>query len=143
MQSEIGLVKIGIAKHPTRRQTALRRASGLKIDIARTFETDKAFAVERATHTLLRSKRKAGEWFDASVKDATAAIKKAAVIEEAVLLIGSGEKSSVAGPTAFMMTASEVKAVDDWSFAHRVRGRSEAIRQLIVLGLKASGKKKS
>lgn len=36
-----------------------------------------------------------------------------------------------------MMTPSEVKAVDDWSFANRVRGRSEAIRQLLQVGLQA------
>ena len=34
-----------------------------------------------------------------------------------------------------LMTPSEVKAIDDWSFANRVRGRSEAIRQLIALSL--------
>ena len=37
-----------------------------------------------------------------------------------------------------LMTPSEVKAVDDWSFENRVRGRSEAIRRLIELGLKAT-----
>jgi hypothetical protein len=36
-----------------------------------------------------------------------------------------------------MMTASEVKAIDDWSFASRIRSRGEAIRQLIAHGLKA------
>jgi hypothetical protein len=36
-----------------------------------------------------------------------------------------------------LMTPSEVKAVDDWSFDHRVRGRSEAIRRLIEAGLRA------
>ena len=35
-----------------------------------------------------------------------------------------------------MMTASELKAVDDWSFSRRIRSRGEAIRQLIQLGLK-------
>lgn len=34
-----------------------------------------------------------------------------------------------------LMTKAEVRAVDDWSFAHRVRGRSEAIRRLIEKGL--------
>jgi len=33
------------------------------------------------------------------------------------------------------MTSAEVQAIDDWSFANRVRGRSEAIRRLIDLGL--------
>jgi hypothetical protein len=37
-----------------------------------------------------------------------------------------------------MMTPAEVKAVDDWSFAHRIRSRGEAIRQLIQLGLEAA-----
>jgi metal-responsive CopG/Arc/MetJ family transcriptional regulator len=37
-----------------------------------------------------------------------------------------------------MMTASELQAVDDWSFEHRIRSRGEAIRQLIRLGLKAA-----
>jgi hypothetical protein len=37
-----------------------------------------------------------------------------------------------------LMTPAEVKAVDDWSFEQRIRGRSEAIRRLIELGLAAS-----
>jgi len=41
-----------------------------------------------------------------------------------------------------MMTASELKAVDDWSFARRIRSRGEAIRQLVALGLKAAAGKK-
>ena len=40
-----------------------------------------------------------------------------------------------------VMTASELKAVDDWSFERRSRSRSEAIRQLVALGLKASAEK--
>jgi hypothetical protein len=40
-----------------------------------------------------------------------------------------------------MMTASELKAVDDWSFEQRIRSRGEAIRRLIALGLKAVRKK--
>jgi hypothetical protein len=40
-----------------------------------------------------------------------------------------------------MMTSSELKAVDDWSFEQRIRSRGEAIRRLIALGLKAVVKK--
>jgi hypothetical protein len=36
-----------------------------------------------------------------------------------------------------MMAASELKAVDDWSFAQRIRSRGEAIRRLIQTGLGA------
>ena len=39
-----------------------------------------------------------------------------------------------------MMTPSEVKAIDDYSFAGRIRGRSETIRRLVQIGLKASKK---
>lgn len=34
-----------------------------------------------------------------------------------------------------MLTPSEFKAVEDWSFANRIRSRGEAIRQLIHRGL--------
>jgi metal-responsive CopG/Arc/MetJ family transcriptional regulator len=34
-----------------------------------------------------------------------------------------------------MMTAAEVKAIDDWSFTNRIRSRGEAIRQLVQRGL--------
>jgi hypothetical protein len=37
-----------------------------------------------------------------------------------------------------MMSEAEVKAIDDWSFANRIRNRSEAIRRLIELGLQAA-----
>jgi metal-responsive CopG/Arc/MetJ family transcriptional regulator len=36
-----------------------------------------------------------------------------------------------------MMTAAELKAIDDWRFTRRIHSRSEAIRQLVALGLKA------
>lgn len=34
-----------------------------------------------------------------------------------------------------MMTASELKAIDDWSFERRIRSRGEAIRRLCQMGL--------
>lgn len=42
-----------------------------------------------------------------------------------------------------MMTPSEVKAIDDWSFDERIRSRGEAIRRLIQIGLDAASKEKS
>lgn len=36
-----------------------------------------------------------------------------------------------------MVTASELAAIDAWLAANRLRGRSEAIRQLIARGLEA------
>jgi hypothetical protein len=41
-----------------------------------------------------------------------------------------------------MMTAEEVKAVDDWRFERRISSRGEAIRQLIAMSLKASAGKR-
>lgn len=37
-----------------------------------------------------------------------------------------------------MMTASEVQAIDDWSFERRIRSRGEAIRRLCQIGIFAS-----
>lgn len=37
-----------------------------------------------------------------------------------------------------MMTPSEVKGIDDWSFEQRIRSRGEAIRRLIQLGLETA-----
>lgn len=39
-----------------------------------------------------------------------------------------------------MMSAAEVKAIDDWSFENRVRTRSKAIRQAMMLGINAEEK---
>lgn len=36
-----------------------------------------------------------------------------------------------------MLTPSEFKAVEDWSFNNRIRSRGEAIRRLLMLGLGA------
>lgn len=41
-----------------------------------------------------------------------------------------------------MMSSAEVKAIDDWAFANRIRSRGEAIRRLVDLGLKAAGASK-
>ena len=38
---------------------------------------------------------------------------------------------------SIMLTASELKELDDWSFAKRIRSRGEAVRQLIHSGLAA------
>ncbi|MFG1421737.1 hypothetical protein [Roseixanthobacter liquoris] len=40
-----------------------------------------------------------------------------------------------------MMSASEVKAIDDWSFEHRIRTRAEAVRRLCVIGAECDKKK--
>lgn len=43
----------------------------------------------------------------------------------------------------FMTSAEQVRRVDDWSFAKRIRTRADAIRQLIELGLAASAEKET
>jgi hypothetical protein len=37
-----------------------------------------------------------------------------------------------------MMTPEEVDAIDDWSFAHRIRSRGEAVRRLTEMSLDIS-----
>jgi hypothetical protein len=41
-----------------------------------------------------------------------------------------------------MMTPSEVNAIDDWSFARRIRSRGEAVRRLIEMSLGPPAKQK-
>lgn len=41
-----------------------------------------------------------------------------------------------------LLTPSELKEIDDWSFDRRIRSRGEAIRQLIALGLEAAARQK-
>lgn len=36
-----------------------------------------------------------------------------------------------------LMTPSELRALDDWAFANRVRSRGEAIRRLIEAGIRS------
>ena len=36
-----------------------------------------------------------------------------------------------------VISPSELRAIDDWAFANRIRSRSEAIRRLVKLGLEA------
>lgn len=38
---------------------------------------------------------------------------------------------------AVMLTDSELKEVDDWSFERRIRSRGEAIRRLLRMGIAA------
>jgi metal-responsive CopG/Arc/MetJ family transcriptional regulator len=40
-----------------------------------------------------------------------------------------------------MMTPSEVNAIDDWSFARRIRSRGEAVRRLIEMSLEPAKQK--
>lgn len=48
---------------------------------------------------------------------------------------GSSEKRTVR--VQVVMTASEVEAIDDWGFEHRIRSRSDVFRKLVLAGLEA------
>ena len=39
---------------------------------------------------------------------------------------------------AFMLEKSALEAIDNWSFANRIRTRAEAIRQLVQVGMETS-----
>ncbi len=54
----------------------------------------------------------------------------------AILRRMSTERRDEKVPVLF--TASELKVIDDWSFARRIRSRGEAIRQLIQFGLEVT-----
>lgn len=77
IESESGLVKIGIAKNPRARAAAISTQSGFKLK--RTFFTDKcsnAGSVEHAAHTFFRNNRAHGEWFKIKFEDAVQKVKE-------------------------------------------------------------------
>lgn len=42
-----------------------------------------------------------------------------------------------------VITADEITAIDDWRYSNRIPTRSEAIRQLIALALKAEAERET
>lgn len=78
MESEIGLVKLGISENPGARMRTIQGASGIRLELVHSSEHRlDAKAVEFAAHHLLREKRKTGEWFDVTAEEAIQAIKSA------------------------------------------------------------------
>lgn len=78
IQSEAGLVKIGVSGNPSKRLGQLAFAAPAKLALS--FATDvrqDANAVERAAHAILAEKRRHGEWFDVTAQEAEQAIRDA------------------------------------------------------------------
>jgi hypothetical protein len=73
-----GLLKLGIAKDPKRRLSALRAASGLDLRLLHSRElADDAWKVEGHAHRLLNPNHVRGEWFSITAENAIAAIDAA------------------------------------------------------------------
>ena len=53
------------------------------------------------------------------------------------MILGSMEKELKDQRVTIMLTASELKELDDWSFSKRIRSRGAAMRELLSLGLAA------
>ena len=77
IESESGLVKIGIAQNPRARSAAISTQSGFKLK--RTFFTNKcsnAGDVEHAAHMFFKDKRVHGEWFEIEFEEAVQKVKR-------------------------------------------------------------------
>lgn len=77
IESESGLVKIGIAQNPRARSAAISTQSSFKLK--RTFFTNKcsnAGDVEHAAHMFFKDKRVHGEWFEIEFEEAVQKVKR-------------------------------------------------------------------
>ncbi len=118
MESEIGLIKLGIANDPASRLKTIQGATGIRLALAHATEARRdARAVEAAAHKLLAEKRKTGEWFDVSPDEAIRAIEDA---------------------TALIEESREPKEIEDYGF-HWIPGQvmsgEDAIKLIHSLGL--------
>lgn len=78
MESEIGLVKLGISENPEARCRTIQGTTGIRLKLAHSGDGRiDAKAVEFAAHALLKEKRRTGEWFDVTAAEAIEAIKTA------------------------------------------------------------------
>jgi len=57
---------------------------------------------------------------------------------EAVIFTTMTDDEQMTARFTIAMTPSELQAIDDWGWERRIRSRSEAVRQLIALGIEAS-----
>ncbi|WP_336709811.1 MULTISPECIES: GIY-YIG nuclease family protein [unclassified Cedecea] len=75
MESDAGLIKIGVSKNVSARRKSLQCASGVEIKVAAKFgPLKKAVGLERASHKFFAEKRLHGEWFSVSAEEAISAI---------------------------------------------------------------------
>lgn len=81
-EAATGLVKIGVSEVPYRRFGYIQSARSEQLKLCFEFDAEsreRAFQIENAAHKMLAAFRETGEWFRASVDDATAAIKLASI----------------------------------------------------------------
>lgn len=143
MESDLGLVKLGISNNPSARLRTIRSSSGVPVQLVHSSSArPDARAVEAAAHKLLSEKRRAGEWFDVSPDEAIEAIAQAVKIVEADLVstadgVGGSELVAIRYPVWMLKIVSELM---------RERGgpgvvdRATVMREVMVRGFEAMGK---
>ena len=77
-------VKIGFARHPQKRLRGIQTGSHQRLELSYSLECayGEASSIERRAHTLLKDKRKCGEWFAVNAETAKEAILEAATLLE-------------------------------------------------------------
>lgn len=79
LQSQTGLLKIGMSTDPESRLRALLTGHPFGLEIVYLLECDERLAhpIEQATHRILSSAKVSGEWFSVPLPDAIAALSNA------------------------------------------------------------------
>lgn len=63
MKNDLGLYKIGISKHPSKRANDLSNQSGVRVTLLRQWDSYNAYNTEQILHVRYSKQRKCGEWF--------------------------------------------------------------------------------
>ncbi len=127
-----GPVKIGWSRTVEARMNTIQPLQPYKLEIIRLL--DGPPWVERWLHQQFSSVRLTGEWFTFQPEMLTivSPLEKP-VLRKPDQSVRKEELRTERITT--MMTPSQVKMIDDWSFENRIRSQSEAVRRLIKMNL--------
>lgn len=129
--SDGDLIKVGFSGNLRGRLTELQAASPRPLTVCGDRTTERARAVERVAHYLLREQRVRGEWFNVSPEQAISAI------DEAVRLVEEeGFVVPVMAAVAIRLTASMHRDLDAIVAARTDSAdKAQVTREAIALGL--------
>ena len=87
LQNDNGFYKIGVSKNPAKRVKQLQTGSADKISLITFYESNNAFAIERALKNRYSIYRINGEWFNLPLEEELAFNKNCEIINDNIKLL--------------------------------------------------------
>lgn len=138
IQSDAGPVKIGVSGDPEYRLRQLIGSQPFAAKIVHCVSEPSlpAYQIEAVAHSLLASFHRRGEWFDVTPEQAAEAIQSAIDLINEGDLTSLEKSSKQSARLQMVISPEEIAHIDNWR-RHQtpLPSRSEAIRQLVRLGL--------